>query len=1198
MSSLFCRNGEFGFLNSGWRNLLSAARVPTRFTRTVEHISVILTILFCFCVAPKSTHAQTGTTGSIAGVVTDPSGAAVPDAEIVIKDQSTEREVNVHSGSTGNFRVPLLSPGRYNVSVTASGFKVLTIQDIVVEITEVTTVNARLQIGTKSENITVTGAPPLLQTENATLGRVINGDTIVNLPLVNRNYTQILGLTAGTSTPIEDATTLGNGSQEISANGARSGDNNFMINGVDANSYGANITEATPFGAGGIAIPAPDSIQEFKVQTSLYDAEYGRGAGANVNIETRSGTAQYHGNVYYFGRNEALDANNFFSNETGVPRGEFRREQPGGTFGGPVPSTHKRAFFFISYQGTWDVNAASLGSSVRSLSLPPIPLVRTPASLGAVFGGQSGAFGGATVAPDGSNISQVALNLLNAKNPNGSFVIPSPQLPGTGVNYTAVVPGHYTENQFNTNFDTNLSPADQFSVKFFFSNSNQNVPFFGANVPGFPALRSYTNRNLSIAETHTFSPQIVNQFRFGFTRIAGQSMPGGTLTDADVGIIRFSDPRERIIPNITVSGAFEIGNSANDLGKTANNNFFASDTVSITRGKHGIRFGGDFFRNQWNETFDFSAGSVTVLSFPDFLLGQSGSSNGTAFSNIFASSVSAGIPHIGLRSTAVQFFALDDWKITPHLTVNAGFRLEVNGMQSEVHGLLSNFFPQLYVPPPPGGFTAPQTSGWALANNFSGQAPSGFPRVNPTVLNNPWDVHPEPRIGLVWNPVSSFVLRAGYGIYANRTSFEQTGAQLIFNPPFTFAVSLVGALNNQATLQMPFPALPPNSSFPNFISTQLPGSPFGPGAILQTQTPTDPNFKESTVQQYTLELQQSYKTWVFSAGYAGAQGRHLVFGQSNNQAILASPANPVNGITTNSVANAAERVPFLGLSPLQFRVVSGGNSDYNALLATVKKSMSHGVQLLAAYTYGKSIDDAGDNLGSAVFGGFGVPIVGQMIYNNQDDPRAQRGLSDFDRRHRFVTSYIWSIPGPQDVSNSVLRKLVKGWSISGVVTLQSGLPFSIFDSGGGALFGAPSLFFTGSLAPGETLADGVGHGPVTNRLNNYFNASAFSFAPFAADGSLVDGQFPVSGGGGSLFGTLGRNILRGPKQTDVDFAFIKQTPITERVSLIFRWEIFNAFNSPSFANPTSDIEAGRAFGVISGLTVNPRIMQFALKLEF
>jgi hypothetical protein len=292
-----------------------------------------------------------------------------------------------------------------------------------------------------------------------------------------------------------------------------------------------------------IAIPAPDTIQEFKVQTSLYDAQYGRGAGANVNIETRSGTADLHGNVYYFGRNEALDANNFFANATGVPRGEFRRSQPGGTLGGPIPWLKKRAFFFVSYQATRDVNAASLSSSVSSLSLPPIPLVRTPASLGAVFGGQTGAFGGVAVAPDGSNINPVALKLLNAKNPDGTYVIPSPQTSGSGVNYTAVVPGHYNEDQFNTNFDFNLRTADRLSAKFFFSDSNQDVPFFGASVPGFPVLRSFENRNLAIAETHIFSPQAINQFRFGFSRDAGQSVAGGTLTDQDVGINSPNVPR-------------------------------------------------------------------------------------------------------------------------------------------------------------------------------------------------------------------------------------------------------------------------------------------------------------------------------------------------------------------------------------------------------------------------------------------------------------------------------------------------------------------------------------------------------------------------------------------------------------------------------------------------------------------------------
>src|ERR1700681_4961543 len=237
-----------------------------------------------------------------------------------------------------------------------------------VQITEVSRVKLQLALSGAKEQIAISAKPPLLQTENATLGRVIDQNTIEELPLVNRNFTEILGLTAGTNTDIVDATQLGAGSQEIRANGARSGDNNFMLNGVDANSYSSNMTEVTPFGGAGIAIPAPDTIQEFKVQTSLYDAQYGRGAGANVNVETRSGTAEFHGNAYYFGRNEALDANNFFANATGVPRAEFRRSQPGGTLGGPIPWSKKRAFFFVSYQGIRDVNAASLSSSVRSSS--------------------------------------------------------------------------------------------------------------------------------------------------------------------------------------------------------------------------------------------------------------------------------------------------------------------------------------------------------------------------------------------------------------------------------------------------------------------------------------------------------------------------------------------------------------------------------------------------------------------------------------------------------------------------------------------------------------------------------------------------------------------------------------------------------------------------------------------------------------
>ena len=869
-----------------------------------------------------------------------------------------------------------------------------------------------------------------------------------------------------------------------------------------------------------------------------------------------------------------------------------------------MPWSKKRAFFFVSYQATRDVNAASLSSSVSSLSLPPIPLVRTPASLGAVFGGQTGLLGGVAVAPDGSNINPVALKLLNAKNPDGTFVIPSPQTSGNGVNFTAVEPGRYNEDQFNTNVDFNLRSADHLSMKFFFSNSNQEIPFFGATVPGFPALRSFENRNLAITETHIFSSRAINQFRFGFSRLAGQGVAGGTLTDEEVGINHFSNPQEQIIPQIQVLGAFQLGSSSIERGKTAGNNFYISDIISLSRSKHDLRLGTEIFRNQFNQRINNTAGIMILLSFPDFLIGLPAApagegGNGTPLSNIFASGVTAGILNVGARASAAHFFALDDWKVTRTLTMNLGIRVEVNGQQSEVRGRQSNFFPQFYVPPPAGGFGDPISSGFVLPDNFPGDVPNGFPRTNSTLLNHPIQVHPEPRIGFAWQPFSSknLVLRGGYAIYANRLSFKGNSSELIFNPPFTLSAVLTGGANAAASLQNPFPSLPPNSSFPNFVANSLPGPPFTGNRFLRTATIADPDLKETTVQHFGIDLQYQHKSYLFSIAYAGAKGTHLALGRGNNQPTLASPSNPVNGLTTNSVANATERVPFIGLNPLEFRLETSGNSIYNSLQATLKKDMTHGFQFLAAYTFSKSIDDAGDSLGAAIGGGFGIPILGQFAYNDQRNVAAQRGVSDFDRTHRLVVSGTWFVPGPKRATNSTLRKLGDGWSISSIVTLQSGLPFSILDGAAGTLFGPATLYTTGNLAPGATLRDASRGGSVSSRVNEFFNTTTFTPAPFVPDGGLVDGQYPVSGGG-TIFGSLGRNILRGPDQQDFDIAVIKTTRLTDLVDLIFRWEIFNMPNRPNFANPSNDVSIPSTFGVINGLTVNPRIMQYALKLEF
>ena len=1161
---------------------------------------VVLGLIPCLLVVLSSlaAYAQSASTGGLIGIVTDPTSALVQNAQIVLRNNGTNEARTATTDQNGSYRFSLLPPGAYDVTVEAVGFAPVVVREVLIRITELRSLATQLAVQGVGEEIEVQA--PLTTADNVALGRVIDRESIETLPLVNRNFTQILGLTAGTNTDIVDATQLGAGSQEIRANGARSSDNNFMLNGVDANSHGGNMTEATNNSGGGLAIPAPDTIEEFKVQNSLYDAQYGRGVGANVLVETKSGTAQFHGNAYYFGRNEALNANNFFANATGVPRGKFRRHQAGGTLGGPLPWLRQRGFFFISYQATRDVNAASLASSVRSQTLPPISAVRTPASLGAVFGGQTGLFGGVAIAPDGSNINPVALNLLNAKNPDGSFVIPSPQKTGAGVNYTAVLPGHYDEDQFNTNFDINPRATDKVSAKFFFSNSNQNVPFSGATVPGFPAIRDFDNRNLAVAQTHIFSPRAVNQVRVGFSRIPSRSAAPSPLTAQSVGITRVNDPQERSLPHIQILGAFQVGNAGNDKNETTNNNFYVSDTFSWSRGRHNLRFGAEIFWNQFLNSPDGTDGSMLFLSFPDFLLGlpagpASAGGNGTPLSNVYLAYTTAVVPDSDLRAKAAHFFAVDEWKVSPTLSVNIGFRLEANGQQSEAQGEIANFNPKFYVAPQPGGVTKPETSGFVLPNNYKGSAPEGYPRLNNTLVDNAVQVHPEPRLGLAWRPSSSrdLVIRTGYGLYANRVSFFGSSLGLAFNPPFQTTKSLVGAANAASSLQHPFPILPLPSSFPSF--TGLPGPPFTGDRSPVLALARAPDFKDARIQHYGLEVQYQHKTFLFSVAYAGAKGTHLAVSRSNNQPVLASPSNPVNGLAANSVANAVERVPFPGVAPLVFNVESTGTSRYDSLQATVSKRLGHGIQFLAAYTLSKSVDTAQDSLGSAAFGQYGATVFGEQVFNDQNDVPAQRGVSDFDRRHRFVFSSIWNLPNGRH--RLWHGKLAEGWTVSGVATIQSGLPFSILDSAAGTLYGPSTYFTTGSLAPGATLQDAIRRGSASSRVDQYFNTSAFAPATFVPDGGLIDGKFPVSGGG-TIFGNLGRNVLRGPGQSNVDIVVIKRTPLDENISMVFRWEVFNVFNRANFANPASDVSTPGTFGKISAMSVNPRIMQFGLKLEF
>src|SRR2546426_2812889 len=434
--------------------------------------SVLLPFAFLL-LASLSVLPQGGTTGRIAGSVRDKSGAAIAGAEITVAGRATGEERKVISDSTGsNYAVVLLPPGHYRVSIKASGFKQALIDDVQVIITQTTVANAELEVGDLKESVTISTVPPLIQNGGPQRGRVVDSRALSELPLATRNFTQILGLSPGATVALPDNSALGRNTQNISVNGARTTQDNFQINGVDANRLGVNA-------AGTLAVPAPETIQEFKVQTSLYDATFGRAGGGNIQAVTKSGGNNFHGSIYEYFRNGVLNANNPFLKAAGVQRPVLTRNVFGALLGGPIKSD--KAFFFGSYQVTGERNGGSSSSLSQSILIDrKLTNDRSAATLQAAYGLAS--------------INAVALSLLNVKLPNGQFLIPTPQVNGR---YSGSAISTYREDQFNTNIDYRLSSRDWLAAKFFFSNTPQTRalgPNDGANVPSVALDQKQNNR--------------------------------------------------------------------------------------------------------------------------------------------------------------------------------------------------------------------------------------------------------------------------------------------------------------------------------------------------------------------------------------------------------------------------------------------------------------------------------------------------------------------------------------------------------------------------------------------------------------------------------------------------------------------------------------------------------------------------------
>jgi len=1136
---------------------------------------LLLLIYSCSQLSP----AQTPGTGAIKGTVYDPSGSIIQNAHVTAINDLTNAARTATTNTVGVFSISLLSPGTYSINVDAPGFAQRTAKSIQVVVSETNIVEFRLPVASVGESVNVEPTPELAQTESSSLGRAVDQQTIEALPLSNRNYTQILSLSPGVVVELPNASALGRGTQNVTANGSKTTSNNIQFNGIDANNLSQN-SAANDGEEVGVATPAPDTIQEFKVQTGNYDASYGRGTGANVDVVSRTGGNRYHGSAWEFLRNDALNANNFFSKLTGQPRPVLKQNQFGAAVGGPI--VREKTFFFGAYQGLRSTNGE--GDQV-TVNLPQLTSDRSAATLGAQFCAYATSAGGEQVKCDGSNINPVALNLLNFKFPNGEFAVPSPQILLPVADPTQIpigqstfsTPATYNEDQYSLNIDQQISGKNQFAGKFFYARAPTVEPFSpnAANVPGWGTTELDQNTMLVLSDTHVFSSRLVNVARFGYMRFDGISAVANPITASDLGTQSPQGLSGAGIPapGITIDGLFTVGDAGTPSQWQVTNSFIWQDTMSLTRGNQTIRAGAEVKRHEVDVEAPFSIdGLLDIRTFNDFLLGKSAAENGSpsGSSNVSLSNGSSGLFRKDGRYIDFATFFQDDVRLTPRLAINAGLRYEIFGAPSDINGRLVTFDPTIatHSAPPEGTL-----SGFVVPSNFQGEVPEGviqssIPGLFPTVHH---DV--SPRLGFAWQVTNrpTVLLRGGYGIYFNRLS-AGLAENLLAQEPFSTFQFFAGSSNGGATLQAPFaPLLPSNDSYPMF-SPRVPGG--GPSVTAISRQMIDPY-----TQEYNLNTQIALgRDYLLEVGYVGTRALHVAGCREFNQSLLASPTNPINGETTNSAANVIQRLPFDGISPGSLLCESTFNSNYNSLQASITKRLSHGLEFLGSYTWSRNLDQTSGSSGSGVF-------ETHLLTNDQTDFQQAYGPTDFDRTHRAVLSAVYNTSFARQMT-PFLRKAVGDWQVSGVVVAQSGTPITILDDSAGTVYGNYPFENRAQLSGLKPTTSGSLYSRVRGR---YLDPAGFTFAPQAPFGT---------GPTDTDFGNSGVGLVRGPGQFNIDMAMERAIPIRESQRIHLRAEFFNLTNTANFSNPNSNVSSGPAFGVITSTATNPRIIQFALKYKF
>ena len=1082
-------------------------------------------------------------TAEITGTVTDATHGVIAGATVTITNLATNVQRVLKTNTSGIYSAPSLPPAAYSVNVSIPGFRAETRSNLELQVDQVARLDFTLQVGNVTEILDVQAQAPNLETETTTLGTVIENKRIQELPLNGRNYLQLASLVPGATTygpgnSIAQARSGGDRSNfALNVAGARLEYNHFSLDGIE---------NTDPNYATYLFQPSVDALQEFKVETGSYNAEYGHGF-AQVNVISRSGGNQYHGSLFEFLRNSDLDAKNFFD-KPNAPIAPFKRNQFGGTVGGPVQipkvfDGKNKLFFFFNYEGLRQQKAQT------SISTLPFASDRT----GNFAGSSTIIYDPATriLSPDGSKVQSVdpfpgnvipgnRLSPVSAQLFQNFYPLPNNISKGYANDFISNESASANNDQEMARVDWAQSANSNFAFRYSHGAEPQYIP---AAIPVQGNNNTTISHQAMLGHTWVLGPNKVNEFKMGFSRLEAANSNLHTYNPAadyvrQLGIPALTDiPLFYGSPYTQINNFTAFGDPANGPYVNWDTLFQWSDNFSWNKGKHNFKFGGEFIRTRYNLTGnDVARGRFTFTgqftSLPGVAPGPQNSVADVLLGLISTSEGQLGQVVANLRSYSMAGYFEDQWKVTPRLTVNYGLRYELQpGYRDKYDHMVNIDFAW-------NNGMQPTLVRAGTGDPYAGNAPFPLPpsiayvrdgRFGSSITNktdyNNWG----PRMGVAYSVNSKTVIRAGGGIYY----VHEIGNALfdvMRNQPFTLRISVAanGLVPNE-TWSQPFPIL-------------------GNSTLSPAREFRDPT---SYVPQWSFGVQRELtKDMSLEVGYVGSAGVHLERTVYYNEPAAGPPGN----------FNLRRPFPQLGFIQL---VSASSHSNYDALNARLQQRFAHGFTVLSSFSWGKSIDN-----------GSGVRQANGDSYTPSDNNnlRGERGLSAFDYRTRWTTSFLYELPIGKG------RALLGGWQIGGIFTLQDGFPFSVSCSSNP----------TYQNNDATCRADATGLSP---NLSNPTPNLWFNPAGFANRIGFVPGVGPYR------VGNSGRNNVIGPGIVELDATLAKSLRITERASLEFRSEFFNLANHPIFGQPGATV-ASPTIGVISGTRLDPRQIQFGLKLAF